>query len=315
MSGWLKMKSNKTFINELFSLEELFLRLPSVSHQHAPGSEVYDLMKQIARREVEKLFFKQNVEVKEFKPFGNLIFPYYEMGAANSLNLFDFDELIIFSFYWLNRKRYSRVLDIGANLGLHSIVLSKCGYEVHAYEPDSQHFEILQKNLELNHCSNVRAYNEAVSNRSGIAEFVRVLGNTPSSHIAGSRLNPYGELKRFSVKVENIESLINWADLIKLDAEGHEREILLATHREHWLNTDALVEVGSKDNAVSIFKHFKALRIKLFSQKNNWKQVCDIDDVPTSYREGTLFVTSKDRMPWIRNQNIFPKERKVNEAF
>jgi len=280
-------------------LESLLLALPSLSDHHAPGSNVYALLKQVARREVENLFYEHNPVAKEFKPFGELVFPYHKMGATDSLNLFDLDELIIFSFYWTNRKRYHRVLDLGANIGLHSIVLRKCELEVRAYEPDPKHFELLQRNLLLNDCSDVPTFNAAVSSCAGIMEFVRVHGNTMSSHLAGSKANPYGVLERFPVKVEAFESLISWADLIKLDVEGHEKEILLNTSREHWLTKDALVEVENENNAVAIYEHFKTIGVQLFSQKNNWQLVCDVDDMPTSYREGTLFVTCKDDMPWL----------------
>lgn len=279
-------------------LESLLLALPSLSNQHAPGSEVYSLLKQVARKEVENLFLGHDTQAREFKPFGNLVFPYHKMGAIDSLNLFDLDELIIFSFYWINRKKYRRVLDLGANIGLHSIILSKCGFEVRAYEPDPQHFEILQRNLALNNCSNVEPFNAAVSSKAGVMEFVRMLGNTTASHLAGSKPNPYGDLERFPVKVEAIEPLITWADLIKLDVEGHEKEVLLATNRDHWLDTDALVEVENEGNAASIYRHFTGLGVQLFSQKTNWQLVRDVDDMPTTYREGTIFLTCKSEMPW-----------------
>ena len=108
-------------------LESLFSALPELNSLHAPGAEVHTLLKQVARREVEDLFYEREPRVRKVKPFGELVFPYYEMGAVDSLNLFDLDELIIFSFYWTNRNRYRRVLDVGANIGLHSIILSKCG--------------------------------------------------------------------------------------------------------------------------------------------------------------------------------------------
>ena len=280
-------------------LGSLFLALPSLSNQHAPGSKLYDLLKKIARREVENLFCDSAEQAREFMPFGNLIFPYHKMGVMDSLNLFDLDELIIFSFYWTNRKRYRRVLDAGANIGLHSIILSKCGFEVRACEPDPQHFEILQRNLALNNCSNVQAFNAAVSNKTGEMEFVRVLDNMLGSHLAGSKANPYGDLEKFPVRIEAIEPLIIWADLIKLDVEGHEKEVLLATNREHWLSTDALVEVENEGNATSIYRHFTTLGVQLFSQKTNWQLVHDVDDMPTSYHEGTLFVTCNNEMPWL----------------
>lgn len=279
-------------------LKNLFLALPLVSDQHAPGSKLCALLKQVARREVENLFYEHDAKPTGFKPFGDLVFPYHKMGAIDSLNLFDLDELIIFSFYWLNRTRYQRVLDIGANIGLHSIILNKCGFEVRSYEPDPQHFAILQRNLALNSCSNVQAFNAAVSSKAGIMEFVRVLGNTTGSHLAGAKSNPYGDLERFPVNVEAIAPLIAWADLIKLDAEGHEKEILLATNRDQWSNTDALVEIGNKGNAASIYEHFTTLGVQLLSQKTNWQPVRDVDDMPVSYREGTLFITCEREMPW-----------------
>lgn len=279
-------------------LESFFMALPSLHSHHALGSKVYALLKKVARREVENLFSDHDATVKEFKPFGELLFPYHKMGAIDSLNLFDLDELIIFSFYWINRKRYKRVLDIGANIGLHSIILSKCGFEVRAYEPDPQHFEILQRNLALNNCSNVQAFNAAVSSKAGEMEFVRVLGNLTASHLAGSKANPYGDLERFPVQVEAIEPLISWADLIKLDVEGHEKEVLLVTNREHWLSTDALVEVENESNCAAIYEYLTTLGVRLFSQKTGWRLVRNINDMPTSYHEGTLFVTSKSEMPW-----------------
>lgn len=281
-------------------LESLFLAFPEIKDKHAPGSCFYNFLKQTARREIEDRFKESEPTAKAFQPFGDLILPYYKMGAIDSLNLFDLDELIIFSFYWVNRQRYQRVLDVGANIGLHSIILNKCGYKVRAYEPDPQHFEVLQKNLALNNCANVEAFNAAISSKNGVMEFIRVLGNTTSSHLAGSKLNPYGDLERFPVKVESIEPLITWADLLKLDAEGHEKEILLATRREHWLDTDALVEVENERNAASVFDHFAALNVNLFSQKKNWQRVQKIEDMPFSYHEGTLFITSLDEMPWLQ---------------
>lgn len=279
-------------------LENLFLSLPLVSEYHAPGSQLYDLFKHVARKEIERLFTDMEAQSIGFQPFGELVFPYHKMGAVDSLNLFDLDELIIFSFYWKNRTRYRKVLDIGANLGLHSILLRKCGYEVSCYEPDPRHFEILKDNLALNHISDVEAFNKAISTQDGEGEFVRVLGNTTGSHLAGAKPNPYGELERFSVRMKAFHEIITGVDLIKMDIEGHEKEVLLNTAYEDWENMDALVEIENAANSAAIYKHFTCLGIRLFAQKTNWMEVRTIDEMPTSYKEGTLFVSMKNEMPW-----------------
>jgi hypothetical protein len=125
-----------------------------------------------------------------------------------------------------------------------------------------------------------------------------VLGNTTGSHLAGSKPHPYGDLERFPVKVERAEPLLAWADLLKLDVEGHEKEILLTTKRKDWENTDALVEIQSPENATAVYEHFADLGVALFAQKINWRRVHHVLDMPKNYHEGTLFVTCRAEMPW-----------------
>ena len=278
-------------------LDGLLDALPEARHLHGPSSELYALLKQVARREIESLF-RRGDSPRGFGRFGELTFPYESMGAVDSLSLFDLDELILFSFYWRNRGRYRRTLDIGANIGLHSIVMSRCGFEVRAYEPDPTHFALLKRNLALNACSQVSPVNAAVSRHAGTLEFVRVLGNTTGSHLAGSKPSPYGELERFPVRVEAIGPLLRGADLVKMDVEGHEAEILLGTERADWIETDGVVEIGSAANARAVFEHFRSIGVRMFAQKRDWELVGDLADMPTSYRDGSLFVTCRDDMPW-----------------
>lgn len=279
-------------------LEKLFLALPLRNKRHSPKTKYYKSSKRIARKEIERLFASADFRPISFKPFGKLTFPYHRMGNVDSLNLFDLDELIIFSFYWLNRNRYRHIADIGANIGLHSIILEKCGFKIHSYEPDPQHLEVLQRNIKLNNCSKIKVFNLAVSTKSGQAEFIRVLGNTTGSHLVGSKLNPLGRLEKFPVKTGSIIPIIKWADFLKIDAEGHEKDILLATSFNDWLDTDALIEVGSENNAQHIFEYFEKIGVNLFAQKINWQLVTDVEQMPTSYHDGSLFITSKDKMPW-----------------
>lgn len=275
-------------------MDDLLAALPLLPEQHIPGAPVYNLLKKVARREIEARFSGVEPQAFPFGPFGNITLPYFKMGAVDSLNLFDIDELIIFAFYMKHRARYHRALDIGANIGLHSIMMSRCGFEVRAFEPDPVHFGVLQNNLGLNECSAVTPINAAVSDRSGSMEFVRLKGNTTGSHLAGSKANPYGDLDRFPVAVEAIQAHLEWADLAKIDAEGHEKQIILSTRPEQWRKVDALVEISSPTNAAAIFDHFKGSGVSLFSQKTGWKRVAAVADVPVSHHEGTLLMTSAD---------------------
>ena len=280
-------------------LEELIALLPGIPEAHSPKTPLHGFLNRVALAEAERDFSSQETALSCKGLLKDLKFPFHQMGAITSVHLFGVDELIIFSFYWTNRKRYKKVLDLGANIGLHSIMMSRCGYDVRAYEPDPKTYEVLKRNLKLNGCSGVEAINAAVSTSTGEMEFVRVLGNMTGSHLAAAKAAPYGELEKFSVKVEEFKPLLRWADLCKIDVEGHEKEILLTTTAEDWSKTDALLEVGSEENARAIFAHFaKMPKIALFAQKNSWKQIRTLDDMPTSYRDGSLFITAKSAVPW-----------------
>ena len=88
---------------------------------------------------------------------------------------------------------------------------------------------------------------------------------------------------------------------LKIDIEGHEAEVLTCTSKENWINTDAMVEVGNEINAKKLFDHFKKLDINMFSQKSAWGKVDEFSAMPTSYKEGSLFISSKKGIPWCQS--------------
>lgn len=63
-------------------------------------------------------------------------------------------------------------LDIGANVGKFSIMVSKnTSLETYAFEPNENVRKYLAKNLELNGISNVRVIGKALSDSVGMVEF------------------------------------------------------------------------------------------------------------------------------------------------
>lgn len=236
--------------------------------------------------------------VVDLGPLGALTFPFERMGGIDSLDLFGLDELILFSFYLHNRGRYRRVVDIGANLGLHSLVLARCGFDVRAFEPDPLHAALFTANMNRNGIKSVRLSQAAVSDRDGEMEFVRVKGNTTGSHLAGAKANPYGDLERFAVRVEAATTALEDCDFAKIDAEGHEPAILQAVPAHYWDTLDAMVEIGTPTNAEIVFRHFDALDIGMYPQKRNWARARSAEDLPTSHREGSLFISGTGEPPW-----------------
>ena len=280
------------------NISKLLESLPEIYKLHSRSTETYDFINSILLDLISNSELEKKDSFIVFSQFGKIKFPYIEMGSVNSINLFGLDELIIFSYYWRNRKRYKNVADIGANIGLHSIILSKCGFNVKSYEPDPLHFSILNQNLSLNDVNNVTLFNSAVSDKDGIANFVRVIGNTTSSHLKGSKDNAYGDLENISVKTINIDSVFKDTDFIKMDVEGAESLIIQSTTSDHWKKTEMILEVGSPRNASEIFNHLNKIKINSFSQKNGWQIVKTIADLPQNYKEGSLFISNNEFMNW-----------------
>lgn len=280
-------------------LRSLFDALGEMRTDLTASSAQFTLMKELLAEHFRASpFARENGGPVELGPFGAIDLPYRKMGAIDSVDLFGLDELLIFAFYWANRRLYKRTLDVGANLGLHSIMMARAGFTVTAFEPDPVHFDLLKANLARNTIGSVTPERAAVSESDGEMEFVRVLNNTTGSHLAGAKTNPYGPLDRFAVPVRAFAPLAAAADFAKVDAEGHEVVILKSVPVDIWRRFDVMVEIGTADNAAALFEHFARLKVGLYPQKTGWQKATRVEDLPTSHREGSLFVSARAGLPW-----------------
>lgn len=216
-------------------------------------------------------------------------FPYVKMGKIDSMDLFGPSELMILEIYQRNANRWHKALDIGANLGLHSILMSKLGWEVMAYEPDYAHFQQLQANLDSNESDTVTATMAAVHTEDGHARFVRVLDNLTGNHLVGYK-DSYGPKEEVLVPTVDCRKLFDWADFAKIDCEGNEADILLTTTAKQMSHLSCVVEVRNEANAKLLFDHFRSIKVPLWSQKIGWEKARTVDDMPHMNREGSLFI-------------------------
>jgi FkbM family methyltransferase len=265
---------------------------------HSYKNKSYKSIKKKIEKNILKILLKKNSHIKLGK-ICELNIPFFSMGNINSTHLFGLDEIIIFCFYFINKTKYKIVYDLGANIGVHSIILNKLGYIVKSYEPDPVHFRRLKFNLKKNKITKkINLLNRAVSTKQGEIKFVKILNNTTGNHILGSKKFYYGKIKKINVKTEEFKKILHKADLVKMDIEGHEKDVILTTVKNDWKKTDAIVEIGSKENAISIFKHLKKIGINIFSQMKGWQLVKNINDMPKSHLEGSIFITKREKMNW-----------------
>lgn len=140
-------------------------------------------------------------------------------------------------------KKNAVILDIGANIGNHSIywVVKSNAKRVYSFEPIHDTFKILKKNVEINNLSNkIKIFNMGLSNKkiNGSISFYdrRNIGGT---HV---KQNPNGNL--LLDKLDNIKIEENAIDFVKIDVEGHELEVLQGA-RETLLKYKPIVFVES----------------------------------------------------------------------
>ena len=274
------------------TFEKIFSIISELDFELNRGTETYEVLEELTKDCVSNSGFATN-GIDNLGYFGSIHLPYLKMGSINTLDLFGLDEMLLFAWYKRNQKSYQNVADLGANVGLHSILMSKLGWTVSSYEADPETTAILENNLKLNESRNVSVHNLAVSTFDGKADFVRVENNLTGSHLAGAKKSPYGALKTFQVSTISIERIMNKCDFFKMDVEGSEAEIIKATNTYHWHNVDAIIEIGSIENSKIIFEHLNNINVKMYSQKNSWRIVTNLDQLPAHHTEGLVFCSIK----------------------
>ena len=122
--------------------------------------------------------------------------------------------------------RGDTVLDIGANFGVFTKFFADCvgsTGRVFSFEPIPITFRNLQKGIAHYHLLNVAAHNVAVSNRKQVVAMKIPQLATGGENLYEAEITPDGELE---IPAITVDSLGLSPSFIKIDVEGHEREVL-----------------------------------------------------------------------------------------
>lgn len=136
-------------------------------------------------------------------------------------------------------------LDIGANIGNHSVYFAKMCHasKVYAFEPVKSTYAILQKNISLNDLENrIEACNIGISDRTKSAR----IAHFEESNIGGTQLaeDQDGDLRLTSL--DDIQFRHN-IDFVKIDIEGMEYDLLRGARRFFEKNRPVVfIEISKK---------------------------------------------------------------------
>lgn len=137
--------------------------------------------------------------------------------------LYEF-KIIKFVLDILEKMSQPVVLDIGANIGNHSLAFSTIAEKVYSFEPTPLTFSVLHKNVVNNNIKNIMTINKGVSDvEKNSLIHINTIGNLGSTSIEVDSPNSKSEeISLITVDGFVEESGIKKVDFIKMDIEGHE---------------------------------------------------------------------------------------------
>ncbi len=148
---------------------------------------------------------------------------YFGAYAPSELNFLAFACSILRS-----HRRPITFVDVGANVGQHSLFMSQHADRVIAYEPNPEVAQRLLANIELNNVANLDVVQCALGDENGFATLGSGLDKNDGSRSLLWTLDKQANIR---VSVLNADQALRDAniarvDLLKLDVEGYEKHVL-----------------------------------------------------------------------------------------
>lgn len=148
--------------------------------------------------------------------------------------------------------------DIGANIGLYSLYAAKKKCTVYAFEPASNNYSSLIKNIELNKL-NINCFGIGLSNKEKLTS-INLVSTTEGDSQHNLNHNQKIYSRKYKLKqglfITTIDSLINNHKIpipnhIKIDVDGHEKEILIGAKKTLKSNNvkSIMIEINYKNKS------------------------------------------------------------------
>ena len=234
-------------------------------------------------------------------PVGMIKYPITKMGNGSTVDLFSVEDIMLFACYWRDRTNFTNFIDIGANIGLHSIVAARCGYRIFAFEPSPKTFELAvaiseQNSLEI-HIPNSLSFSDAVKNsnlslyvqaaisdKNGVSQLVQFMQNPYGNHLKGRKDNLYGDIEEINVELIAANLVAKRDSLIKIDAEGADSEILssILNGRDQRLNSKIFLCDWRNETRGKLFKIAADQGLSFYNIFNP-KFFLDLDALPKNH--------------------------------
>ena len=166
--------------------------------------------------------------------------------------IYEYEETL----FLLHYARFSDVfVDCGANTGIYCILLGPICQKGIAIEPSADTFQVLKRSLQLNNLTNISCCNVGLSDKAGTRYFTNGLDAT--NHVVEE-----ASAGCVQINVDTLDAICeenrDQISIIKIDVEGHEKELLrgaVKTLRDCPVNV-VLMEIFGSEELVSTMKEY-----------------------------------------------------------
>lgn len=148
----------------------------------------------------------------------------YFFGAYEKQTIYLYRDIV-------NKKNQSVFIDIGANIGHHSLFMSNYCAQVHSFEPYAKVSDKLKQKISKNEVKNITLHPVGLGEKNEELPFYAPQGaNTGTGSFVSTHSSSnqeYGVLKIVDAGEYISNLLLAKIDLIKIDVEGYEKSVLL----------------------------------------------------------------------------------------
>jgi FkbM family methyltransferase len=157
------------------------------------------------------------------------------------------------------------VIDVGANVGHYTCHMAKCATatgRVLAFEPVPVSFALLAANVRVAGATNVTLFNVALSSSADILSMtVPSYGDSALSNYYQAHISPVGEYRVLCLPLDSV-SVPRPVRLVKIDAEGHDLQVLLGMEALLQRDRPLVIVEASRTGAVAEWLSYRGYSIR-----------------------------------------------------
>ncbi|NLY27205.1 MAG: FkbM family methyltransferase [Alcaligenaceae bacterium] len=144
--------------------------------------------------------------------------------------IYDLETLLLLEDLF-GRLKPEVILDIGANIGNHTLMFSRFAHKVLSFEPGARAFSMLSQNLQANGLNHVQPFQIGLSDSDTVQTlYVETSGNLGGSSLVRTNMDTQNhEEDIITLKIGDAvlhEQPPGAIDFIKIDVEGHEHAVI-----------------------------------------------------------------------------------------